>query len=232
MARSVLGGARRSGRRLRRPQGRQGGARPTRRRRRHGLSDFGDGLRELAAAVREGMAEREGELRLALGIDTGTADARGRDPGVPPRRGLGPLAARRPHGPASASSVGAPAHPRRRPAELPLFARTIRHARRRPSGVGPRKRRRTEYPMETAEIRRRFLSFFESKGHTIVPSVTAGVRRPQPAVRQRRHGAVQALLPRPADAPVGPRHVACRSASAPVTSRRSARPRGTARSSR
>ena len=25
----------------------------------HGLSDFGDGLRELAAAVREGMAERE-----------------------------------------------------------------------------------------------------------------------------------------------------------------------------
>jgi hypothetical protein len=40
----------------------------------HGLADFGDGLRELAAAVREGMAEREGELRLALGIDTGTAD--------------------------------------------------------------------------------------------------------------------------------------------------------------
>jgi hypothetical protein len=39
-----------------------------------GLSDFGDGLRELAAAVREGMAEREGELRLALGIDAGTAD--------------------------------------------------------------------------------------------------------------------------------------------------------------
>jgi hypothetical protein len=38
-----------------------------------GLSDFGDGLRELAAAVREGMAEREGELRLALGIDAGTA---------------------------------------------------------------------------------------------------------------------------------------------------------------
>ena len=46
----------------------------------HGLSDFGDGLRELAAAVREGMAEREGELRLALGIDTDTdsADAGGR----------------------------------------------------------------------------------------------------------------------------------------------------------
>ena len=39
----------------------------------HGLADFGDGLRELAAAVREGMAEREDELRLALGIDTDTA---------------------------------------------------------------------------------------------------------------------------------------------------------------
>lgn len=40
----------------------------------HGLSDFGEGLRELADAVREGMAEREADLRLALGIDTGTAD--------------------------------------------------------------------------------------------------------------------------------------------------------------
>jgi hypothetical protein len=39
----------------------------------HGLADFGDGLRELAEAVREGMAEREGELRLALGIDTDTS---------------------------------------------------------------------------------------------------------------------------------------------------------------
>jgi hypothetical protein len=42
-----------------------------------GLSDFGDGLRELAAAVREGMAERESELRVALGID---ADTAGQDP--------------------------------------------------------------------------------------------------------------------------------------------------------
>ena len=37
-----------------------------------GLSDLGEGLRELADAVREGMSEREGELRHALGIDTGT----------------------------------------------------------------------------------------------------------------------------------------------------------------
>ena len=37
-----------------------------------GLSDLGDGLREMAEAVREGMAQRETELRYALGIDTGT----------------------------------------------------------------------------------------------------------------------------------------------------------------
>jgi hypothetical protein len=35
-----------------------------------GLSDLGEGLREMAAEVREGMAEREIELRYALGIDT------------------------------------------------------------------------------------------------------------------------------------------------------------------
>lgn len=38
----------------------------------NGLSDLGDGLREMAEAVREGMAQRESELRYALGIDTGT----------------------------------------------------------------------------------------------------------------------------------------------------------------
>jgi hypothetical protein len=38
-----------------------------------GLADFGEGLRELADAIREGMAEREAELRMALGIDTDTA---------------------------------------------------------------------------------------------------------------------------------------------------------------
>ena len=44
----------------------------------HGLSDFADGLRELADAVHEGMSEREEELRLALGIDAGTAEGDGR----------------------------------------------------------------------------------------------------------------------------------------------------------
>ena len=55
----------------------------------HGLADFGDGLRELAAAVREGMAEREDELRLALGIDTDTVA----EPETAGRR-LDPAAAR------------------------------------------------------------------------------------------------------------------------------------------
>ena len=37
-----------------------------------GLSDLGEGLREMAQVVREGMVERETELRQALGIDTAT----------------------------------------------------------------------------------------------------------------------------------------------------------------
>lgn len=39
-----------------------------------GLSGLGEGMRELAAAVRESMAERDAELRLALGIDEGAMD--------------------------------------------------------------------------------------------------------------------------------------------------------------
>ncbi len=38
------------------------------------LSSVGDGLRELADVVREGMAEREAELRVALGVDAGALD--------------------------------------------------------------------------------------------------------------------------------------------------------------
>ncbi len=37
-----------------------------------GFASLADGLRELAASVREGMGEREDELRFALGIDTRT----------------------------------------------------------------------------------------------------------------------------------------------------------------
>jgi len=44
------------------------------------LSSTADALRELAAVVREGMAEREAELRLALGVDTGQiSEAAARD---------------------------------------------------------------------------------------------------------------------------------------------------------
>ena len=52
-----------------------------------GLSDLGDGLREMAEAVREGMAERETELRYALGIDTGTMPD-GREMGADQARAL------------------------------------------------------------------------------------------------------------------------------------------------
>ena len=87
--------------------------------------------------------------------------------------------------------------------------------------------------MDTAEIRRRFLAHFEAAaGHTAVPVGVAAARRPQPAVRQRRHGALQALLPGPGDAAVHRARPACRSACAPPTSRTSARPPGTAPSSR
>lgn len=38
------------------------------------LDGVGDGLRDFADAVRTGMADREQELRVALGVDTGTMD--------------------------------------------------------------------------------------------------------------------------------------------------------------
>jgi hypothetical protein len=38
------------------------------------LASVGAGLREVADVIREGMAEREQELRAALGVDAGTLD--------------------------------------------------------------------------------------------------------------------------------------------------------------
>ena len=35
-------------------------------------SELGEGLREVAAVIREGMAEREQELRVALGVEAGS----------------------------------------------------------------------------------------------------------------------------------------------------------------
>ena len=59
--------------------------------------------------------------------------------------------------------------------------------------------------MKTAEIRRRFLAHFEARG-TRRAQRQPGLRRPDPAVRQRGHGAVQAVLPRRAAAAVPARH--------------------------
>lgn len=39
------------------------------------IAGLGDGLREMAAVVREGMAERESELRAALGADVNDSTA-------------------------------------------------------------------------------------------------------------------------------------------------------------
>jgi hypothetical protein len=41
------------------------------------LTEAVDALRELAEDVRAGMAEREQELRVALGVEPGTMDADG-----------------------------------------------------------------------------------------------------------------------------------------------------------
>ena len=43
------------------------------------VSSMAESFREMAEVVREGMAERETELRLALGVDAGEADPRASD---------------------------------------------------------------------------------------------------------------------------------------------------------
>ena len=48
------------------------------------LSEAAGSLRELADAVREGMAEREADLRVALGIDAGTLPTPGSPAGAAP----------------------------------------------------------------------------------------------------------------------------------------------------
>ena len=85
--------------------------------------------------------------------------------------------------------------------------------------------------MRTAEIKRRFLAHFEANGHTVVPS--APLPADDPNLLFVNAGMVQFVpffvgqAPRRTSAPS-----ACRSASGPRTSTRSARPAGTARSSR
>ena len=57
--------------------------------------------------------------------------------------------------------------------------------------------------MKSSEIRRQFLKYFEGKGHTIVRVEPARARqRPDAALHQLRHGAVQGRVPRAGEAPV------------------------------
>ena len=85
--------------------------------------------------------------------------------------------------------------------------------------------------MDTAEIRRRWLRFFESRGHAVVPS--APLLYDDPNLLFVNAGMVPFkpyFLGQ--ETPPSSARRACRSACARSTSRRSARPPGTARSSR
>ena len=86
--------------------------------------------------------------------------------------------------------------------------------------------------MESAEIAPPLAALLRGARPHRRPVGLAGRRRPHAAAGQRGHGAVQAVLPRRGDAALPARRPACRSACAPWTSTRSARPPGTARSSR
>ena len=121
---AVLAGAGRDRRRPRRPPGDPGRAVVHARGRGPLDPGLGDGLRELAAVVREGMAERE-------------------------------------------TSCAPPSGRRRSPARSadPL---TGWNRRLRPQPADSTK----DVRMETAEIRRRWLRFFEDRGHTVVPSAS------------------------------------------------------------
>ena len=120
-----------------------------------GLSGIGEGLREMAQVVRESMAERDAELRLALGVDEGVID--------PEQARALDRAADADHDPAAGDHDRAPAataapslgRGRPPPPPRPLLV-TRAHDRM--------------IPMETAEIRRRWLKFFGDNGHTVVPS--------------------------------------------------------------
>ena len=85
--------------------------------------------------------------------------------------------------------------------------------------------------MKTAELADRFLRYFEKRDHTIVPS--ASLVTDDPALLFTVAGMVPFIpyLSGVVPAPY-PRAPTCRSASAPTTSKRSARRRATARSSR
>ena len=137
-------------------------------------------LGEFGAEVRAGMAERE--RAYALVEDT---------TGVPVRAATSPRDARRGAGDRQASGT--------RSAYARLEADV--HCRRR-----PRRSATSRTDVQTPEIRRRFLAHFEDARPHRRAQRLADPRRPDAAVRQRRHGAVQAVLPRRAAAALAARH--------------------------
>ena len=79
------------------------------------------------------------------------------------------------------------------------------------------------------ELREMFLRFFETKGHLRLPSFSLiPPERRVIAAHQLRHGPHEALVHRGTGAPPPPGLLPARSASAPATSRTSARPPATA----
>ena len=74
----------------------------------------------------------------------------------------------------------------------------------RSGGMRPRTEEGQQH-VQTHEIRKRFLDHFVNGGPHRGAQRLGDPRRPQPAVRQRRHGAVRAVLPRSAHAAVEPR---------------------------
>ena len=147
-------------------------------------------MRAFADEVRAGMAEREAELREALGMEP-------------------------------AHDAAALARRRRRPDRPP---------REPPTRTGPPTEERTL--METAEIKRRWLAFFGERGHTVVPSASLLLDDPNLLFVNAGMVPFKPYFLGQETPPWNRAPPACRSACAPSTSRRSARPPGTARSSR
>ena len=183
-----------------------------------GLSDLGEGLRELADAVREGMSEREGELRNALGIDTGTLPGGG---SLTTRTELIDHPAR----PELARGRGPRYRPRRADATYPCSGLPASGTPERSTAEGHRHHgnRRDQAALPALLREQRAHGRAQRPAAVDDPNllfVNAGMVQFVPYFLGQRTAAVPA------------RASACRSASARRTSTRSARPAGTARSSR
>lgn len=171
-----------------------------------GALHLGDAAKRFAQDVKAGMAEREEQLREDLGLD-GTAVVEpaaagppgfpGSAPGCPPRASPSTeLSRRRPAArPPPCLRPAVPAPPpkpsKRRPAAR-CRSRAVPRTGRTTNGVG-------RDPPPLAALLRGARPHRRSVG---VP----GRRRPHPAAGQRRHGALQAVLPGRGQAAVLARH--------------------------